>query len=297
MRMNEKFDVIIPVAVQHVEILMENIVYVKRNLQPQDIYIICSSEVKDNIADVNVKWIDENTLYEGMNFKSILAIMNKLAGTSKRTGWYFQQFLKMAYAYKSKSKYYLVWDADTIPLKKINFFDEKDNIPLFNIKTEYHKPYFETMNKLLGIEKQIQGSFVTEHMMVDKYIMIELIQKIEENNEIPGEKFYEKILYSIDNIEDLLKSGFSEFETYGIYLISQYPQNLKFRELKTLRDGKRALGEYRNEKVLEWVSHSYDTISFEKWQPIAKKSYFARLPLVRKVVSFEKFTQWCIGKN
>ncbi len=210
MRMNEKFDVIIPVAVQHVEILMENIVYVKRNLQPQDIYIICSSEVKDNIADVNVKWIDE-----------------------------------------------------------------KDNIPLFNIKTEYHKPYFETMNKLLGIEKQIQGSFVTEHMMVDKYIMIELIQKIEENNEIPGEKFYEKILYSIDNIEDLLKSGFSEFETYGTYLISQYPQNLKFRELKTLRDGKRALGEYRNEKVLEWVSHSYDTISFEKWQPIAKKSYFA----------------------
>lgn len=290
----EEFDVVIPIAAKDLEIAMKNIKYIRKNLRPRDIYIISNSEVKDGISDC--KWIDENTLYEGMTFKSISNIMDKLAGTSKRAGWYFQQFLKMAYAYKAKSKYYLVWDADTIPLKNISFFDEKENIPLFNIKTEYHKPYFETLNKLLGLEKKIQGSFISEHMMFDKDIMIELIQKIEENKRNYGEKFYEKILYAINN-QDLLKSGFSEFETYGTFLLSEHPQNLKIRELRTLREGKKVLGENCNEEMLKWASRYYDTVSFEKQQQSSRKSYFAKYALVRKLVSFKQFKEWCIGKH
>ena len=38
----------------------------------------------------------------------------------RATGWYFQQLLKYSYAYENvEDDYYLIWDADTIPLRPI----------------------------------------------------------------------------------------------------------------------------------------------------------------------------------
>ena len=45
------------------------------------------------------------------------------------TGWYYQQFLKMQYAFVCRDEYYMVWDGDTIPCKKITMFQEESGKP------------------------------------------------------------------------------------------------------------------------------------------------------------------------
>jgi hypothetical protein len=95
----------------------------------------------------------------------------------------------------------------------------------FTMKSEHHVPYFKTINVLFdgAIFKLTNKSFIAEHMMVDKDIMMEIIRKIESNRKINGNKFYEKILYAIDDNE-IAGSGFSEFETYGNYVLKYYPE-------------------------------------------------------------------------
>ena len=59
-------------------------------------------------------------------------------------------------------------------------------------------------------------SFVSEHMVIKTEIMKELINKIENNTNLNGSIWYEKIINSI-NIDYLDNTGFSEYETYGTF--------------------------------------------------------------------------------
>jgi hypothetical protein len=181
--------------------------------------------------------------------------------------WYFQQFLKMAYSFKSETQYYLIWDSDTIPLNPIHFFiNDGDKLKcMFTMKDEHHVPYFKTINVLFDgkVFKLTNKSFIAEHMMIDKDIMLEIIHKIDDNAKIPGNNFFEKILYAIDRNE-ISSSGFSEFETYGNYVLKYYPEKYCLRQLRTFREGSLFVDKPAiNERVLNWIAKSYDTISFE----------------------------------
>lgn len=48
-------------------------------------------------------------------------------------------------------------------------------------KTEYHKPYFDTLKKILNLDKSFNFSFICEHMIIKKDIMNEVIANIEKN--------------------------------------------------------------------------------------------------------------------
>ena len=56
-------------------------------------------------------------------------------------------------------------------------------------------------------------SFIAEHMLFNVKIVKEFLYKIEQNDAVFGNKFFEKILYA----SDFSKQGnvFSEFETYA----------------------------------------------------------------------------------
>lgn len=182
----------------------------------------------------------------------------------KRTGWYLQQFLKMAYARQCSEEYYLLWDSDTVPLKRIVLFNSF-GIPFLDFKSEYNKAYFETIAKILpGYNKVFSGSFIAEHMLINTKLMCELLEKIESNNSIPGTFFYEKIINAI-SIEDLAGSGFSEFETYGTFIQMEYPEKYQLRKWYSLRyGGFYFLKETNIEEISNWLSIHYDAISFEK---------------------------------
>lgn len=256
------YDIIIPTSAKDASFLPRVISYIRKNLiEANNIYIIANKKLHNKIKKKcnNVYILNEDELIDGLTFDNIEKKINSIAGANiGRTGWYFQQFLKLAFAQTDYcDKYYLTWDADTLPLSHVSFFEKEK--PLFTLKKEYNKPYFDTIKRLLGIEKQIQDSFIAEHMLFSKEFVYKLISSIEQTN-IKGNNWIEKILYAC---EDLRLSAFSEFETYGNFVIANYPNSYGFQQLNTFRYGGLIRGRKISDKLLKRISFDTQTISFE----------------------------------
>ena len=140
----------------------------------------------------------------------------------------------MEYCKICQDEYYLIWDSDTIPVKKVSMFNNY-GIPYLDVKTEYYKPYFITMKKIFpNLGKKYKYSFISEHMLIKTDMMKNLINKIEVNNNILGNIWYEKIINSID-INELPYQGFSEYETYGTFVKKYYHKFYDIRLWKSLK--------------------------------------------------------------
>jgi hypothetical protein len=294
----QAFDVLLPVAQKDIVNLKLCIKKIIENINPRKIIVVANKIIKNKIQEDNtIEYCDEDTLYNSLTLDKTNEIIKYLTNDAMvHSGWYFQQFLKMAYAYKSNSEYYLIWDSDTIPLNRIQFFINKNKIDkcLFSMKDEYHIQYFKTIKVLFSgaVPKLTNESFISEHMMINKNIMLEMIDKIENNSNINGKFFYEKILYAIDR-EDLSNYGFSEFETYGNYVLKFHPDKYDTRELRTFRAGSTLINKnYVDENILNWVSKSCDTISFEDHR-ISKIIKILRdicTPIIKtKIIPFQLF--------
>lgn len=243
-------------------------------------------------------WIDENDI---LPFAEVHACMSdrlhSIIGDNPLprgiTGWYYQQFLKMQYAFICKDEYYMVWDGDTLPCRKINMFSLETGQPYLDLKHEYHPEYFETMGKILpGFGKVIERSFISEHMLFRADIMRSLITEIEKNENIPGTKFWEKIINAIEP-EKIYDSAFSEFETYGTFVALRYSSVYKLREWHSFRLG----GTFFDIKTIcdrdfEWLGRDFDAISFEKGHTLLEESKgFFDNPEVQQKISAKKLLQ------
>ena len=225
----------------------------------------CVVKTKQNYPRPDcIQYLNENDLIANRDFLS--AMKTRLLkegysmGHNSRPGWYYQQFLKMAFSEKSSENYYMTWDADTIPLREIEMFDHEGK-PFFDIKPEYMPGYFLTIKKLFKIDKQIDQSFISEHMIFNAKYMQELISEIE-NMDLPGDRFYEKIIYAIDI--NNMKWGFSEFETFGNWMVNRYPDVYALRNWSSIRLGGYFLDSSKlGKKDIQWLSEDFDAITFE----------------------------------
>mgnify|MGYP004432061739 CR=1 FL=1 len=261
------FDVVIPVGTTDVNFISRVVNYISTCLKDIEyIYIITSDKniqsVKKQLLSKfnNCIIIDENKLLPNFSFQIIDELLRKYSPNKKqRTGWYYQQFLKLAFA---KSKYshsfYLTWDADTLPLAPITFFE--DNHILYNPKKEYNPNYFTTIEKLFGYGKQNKFSYIAEHMLFSTDIVCQMLREIEQSK-IKGDSWFEKIL-SASNFDNPLPC-FSEFETYGTYCFVNYPTLYKPRYLNTFREAGFICGRNISDKKLRIMSFDIDTASFE----------------------------------
>lgn len=262
------YNVVIPVIFRDYSFLKKTIRYVNRFLSPQKVYIITDirfkrylpKEIQNNKSCVV---IDENSLLDGMTIGSIKKMFSELNRTKIGAGWYFQQFLKMAFSLSDycDTDYYLSWDSDTIPLRKIDFFDESGN-PYFTMKSEHHVPYFLAIQRLLDITNYNSHSYIAENMMFNKSIMIELINRIESNSQLEGNTWYEKIVYALVP-ESVSCMGFSEFETYGNYCLNYHPGFYEERTLPSFRAGGLIQGRFVSDRILKQLSFDQATASFE----------------------------------
>lgn len=288
-----EFDLIIPVAKQDLNTALANIRYIQDNLKPSKIVIITAEEVRrtfDKCAsgDRDVVIIDESSMIPNLTFHNVKKYMDK-RGAGKRTGWYFQQFLKMAYAFICDKEYYMSWDADTIPIRNHSMFE--GDIPLFCTKKEYNKPYFDTLKKMLGMDKVIEDSFIAEHMMFNKQVMLELIQDL---TKCGNKLWFYNILDSIAD-DALGQAGFSEFETYGTYAVTKYPNMYRFREVSAIRNAKRIFDVCPKHEVVHWLAKDYDTLSFEKWDKHIVHNSIYNNALFRTVCPPHVYIKICYG--
>lgn len=81
------------------------------------------------------------------------------ANNQHRVGWYLQQFVKIAAVLRhSDDDLVLIWDADTVPVRPLNFV-ERDGRLVYYKGSEYRKSYFIFIEKALGL-KRTQDFFI-----------------------------------------------------------------------------------------------------------------------------------------
>lgn len=286
--MKECFDLVICAHRRHINQLVLGIPFIIDNLRPDNVVVISSLDVNKTlkqIFDKTVSCVDEQAVV-GMDLSRFYACIEAVGVPSSRANWYLQQFLKMAYCFSAVKKFYVVWDADTIPLESVPFVDE-DGRYLLNKKTERHAPYFETIDNILGAESKsprkfpawflanstcrvlsaairqvTRPSFISDYMPFDASLMRELIDMISQRGK-PGDLWYETVLKNMS--KDGL-SCFSEFETYGNFMLRYHSHRFRNVRLKTMRNGMKKFGRVpRRHKLLGLGWRGVSTISFENW--------------------------------
>jgi hypothetical protein len=132
-----------------------------------------------------------------------------------RSGWLFQQLLKLGGDKIAKTEHYLVIDADTVLVRPQTFL--RDGKPVLLHSDEHHAPYFDVAATLLGHRTTNPLSHVAHMMLFSVDRVRKLRQHLEKRH---GGTWYDAI---IANTRRDTGSGFSEFELYGQWCEMTYP--------------------------------------------------------------------------
>ncbi|MES2127726.1 MAG: DUF6492 family protein [Pseudomonadota bacterium] len=178
-----------------------------------------------------------------------------------RAGWYLQQFIKVeAVRQGAPDDLMLIWDADTVPLKPLSF-NTGDGKVVYYRSDEHHLSYFETIKKMLDMDKIVDFSFIAQCFAVKAGWAQAFVNEIETRN---GMHWVDAVLKHID-YED--GCSFSEYESMGTWLTHRHLDEMCLNNAQWQRLGNALIGnigKLTNETAAE-LSKKYDFISFESW--------------------------------
>jgi hypothetical protein len=190
-------------------------------------------------------------------------------GFPARAGWYYQQLIKLAFAQTEiAQKRFVIWDADTIPSRKLAVFD-KDKL-VFTQGHEYHLPYFETNTRLIDINRTNVPRFsaVAQHMPVDRTLMREMLEFIGKKSS--DGSWITAIRNAIEN-----RSGgslFSEYELFADWVRVHHPSRFVIRAVPWFRGGTML-----SKSEIAVFAKLTRFLSFEEWHQPAKGFLHCRL--------------------
>lgn len=203
----KKLDIIITVAPKDFSKVTECITSLRKYLLDKigNIYLI--SPLDDEIIEISKKnnciFVDENSLLDKEKINIQYFYQKK-----DRSNWLYQQFLNYIAVIKlGNENYKLAFNADTVMTCYQKFLI--GNKVVFNISDEYHKPYFKVAKNILNLKKITNFSFTSHHIIYDKEVLQDMLEKIEKENDL---EWINAILKKCD-FDEL--SCHSEFETYG----------------------------------------------------------------------------------
>ena len=142
----------------NIPIIIENYFELKKLYKNIKIFIVCpEKDVVEFKQKINFESFKE--IYE-KNSKDVLYKNN----FESRLNWYYQQILKISFVLnfiKVKNENIIIWDADTLILKKIDFFFNNSSI-YYGTFNEFHNQYFETNKTILNFKEKFHISFLTQ---------------------------------------------------------------------------------------------------------------------------------------
>jgi hypothetical protein len=207
-----------------------------------------------------------------VGFETKLALKISAAG-SKRYGWYLQQLIKLQ-ALKDSVDFdrVVIWDADTVPLRNLDFFDEHGNCKYY-WSNEYHLPYFLNIDRLLQLDKVAPYSFIAQSFPIIRKQIDAFFVYLENMH---SDNWHDAILESIDFSES---SGFSEYEVLGTFVSHFEGHDLH------LQEGDWSRGEEYSAIPLEFVVESapvvkLDFTAFESWNKVSDLNVIAPLTTI-----------------
>ncbi|QHW32046.1 hypothetical protein GZH47_15340 [Paenibacillus rhizovicinus] len=178
----------------------------------------------------------------------------------ERSGWLFQQLLKMSGDNLGNSNYFLAIDADTVLIRPHVFRIGAKT--LFYCRNWSQPEYFKTYRKLLGRKAASPSSFVTHYMLFEKSKLRRLKRVIAAKHRM---SWYAAILKKMDRTKQF---AFSEFETYGNFLYANNPSGVLLRKAlnKSLSTNIAQLSPGRRKTL----ARKYRSLSFHKRKGYAR---------------------------
>lgn len=234
---NDPIDVVIPSVEKDLLTLHHCIRGIRENGQNIRRIIVVS---KKKLTD-EAEWFDEG-LYP-FSFRDIARALAKddpilteqFTQTGSRTGWYFQQLLKL-YAplvIPGISSNVLILDSDVMFLNPVSFLNPQ-NGALYNPGWEHHTPYFVHANRLLPGFHQFfseRYSGISHHMVFQKPVIEALLAEVEQRHNAP---FWD-IFCRLVEPQEISQSGASEYEIYFNYVFEHSTQvSLRFLKWKNI---------------------------------------------------------------
>lgn len=230
------------------------------NIRADNYYVIVpSSDISKfkEISPIEYIVLDEEEVLPHLN---VNAVAERLPESYKyRAGWYLQQLIKLAaidYLQAEDDRLMLIWDADTVPLKKLNFY--KDGRCIYFMGSVAHPPYFISLSRILNLSKLANFSFIAQCFVMKKKWIREFISELEELHKI---NWFEAIL---DQSDLSHPSGFSEYETLGNWLMARHKDEIAFNTSKWERLGSSRCG-LKNLEQYRLSNPNILFISFESW--------------------------------
>lgn len=256
-----KIDVLIPAIEKDLKTLPHVIDAVKKQVKHPigNILIVApkSQKIRELCRRKGCKFVDENTVLP-ITKKNIHYSSKKW----ERSGWLFQQLLKMSGDTLCTSDYFLVIDADTVLIRPHIF--KSGNKTMFYCRNWSQPEYFKTYKKLLGKRAARPSSFVTHYMLFEKSKLRQLKKAIASKHQT---SWYSAIIRKIDKSKQF---AFSEFETYGNFLYSRNPGGLVLK--KALNKSLNMNFAQITPKRIKTLSQKYRSISFHKRKGYARKT-------------------------
>jgi hypothetical protein len=164
------YDILITVAKKDINKLKFLYESIGQNLTGFDLINVVSDEQIPREQRINgiSYWLDKEAVdFDFSLFKGNIAL---------RKGWYVQQFVKL-FQWITENDY-LVIDSDVYLNKKISIFE--NGKPCFLLgKDQYHQPYFDFNNQMLGFSREYPYSFINEIMYFKRDLIFEMLNEID----------------------------------------------------------------------------------------------------------------------
>jgi len=208
---NVKIDIFMPSLEKDSKVLDVCLDHVRKYIKHPigNIYIVAPNSAK-NVKKIANKYgcilIDE---------ENVLPIrknaINYFHNGENRGGWVFKMLLNLYADQTCKESNFLILDADTVFIRPTIFVYK--GRPIFNESPLFHKPYFDTNQKLFKLKHPTSLSYITHYQLFQADVLKKLRKDIEKYAGMP---WYEAIIDSLDTNEG---STFADYEIYADYYI------------------------------------------------------------------------------
>lgn len=231
--------------------------------------VVPDSQVNEFLAHASedVVVVNESIIMPGW---CVDRVGRKLGVYSWRAGWYYQQFLKLNFANFLECESYVIWDADTVMLQEFDFV--LDGRVQMNSSVRFNKPYFDTYKRLFNQSPPVEKSLISQFMFIDTAILSEMQGAIRKN--FSASDWVDAVL---DQLPLSSPSEFSEYEVYGNYMASHYPDKFKMTRINWFLYGSEILPEVRGVdlETLESTFEGFSCVAFERHhrKGLLKKMY------------------------
>jgi len=213
--------IVIPLAEKDIEILTHLVPSLRRiRHKIVDVNIISrnSERIIAICRSLDIHFVDEATL---LGFDKDEIHYSPLG--VDRSGWVFQQLLKLS-AYKiCKCDDYIVIDADTILVRDIQF--RRGSKYIFYASEEWHRPYFNSFFILFKYRAPSRWSLTSHMMIFNRQLLAELQDELVRIHNTPWHVCY---LQALDQTE---LSSISDYDTYANWVLARYPSISKILPL------------------------------------------------------------------